>query len=434
MKNFDAVNIEQSILGTFIVDESLGYKLEELSRDLFTFDYNKEIFSIMLDLYKSNMSLDIQTISTKLSENNLEVNISYLSNLAVMSQSFAIDTHIEILKDKYLRREIIKNCTSLFQSLGDGDEINSVIYNFENRMQKILNKEKVKYNDSICDICEGLLNFLESDEEIGMRFGVKFLDDVIGGLFNGELTTIAARSGVGKTALALQIMLNCMEQKKKVLFVSREMTSQQVFMRNLTKRTGISTKNMKNKDLDEDSWKSIIKVMGDFSQRNLIYINDKISTISELRKRIRVLNPDLVIVDYVQLMSVESSLQNREREVATLSRELKNITLDFDIPVIQLSQLNDEMKDFRPWGERPMRDSKAIFHDSNNVIYIHEPVLSEFDEACDDIKRDKRSVLNAKKKGIKLVDLIVAKCRDGEIGFRHYCYKGSRLHFQYIEY
>lgn len=267
-----------------------------------------------------------------------------------------------------------------------------------------------------------------------VRFGVKFLDDVIGGLFNGELTTIAARSGVGKTALALQIMLNCMEQKKKVLFVSREMTSQQVFMRNLTKRTGISTKNMKNKDLDEDSWKSIIKVMGDFSQRNLIYINDKISTISELRKRIRVLNPDLVIVDYVQLMSVESSLQNREREVATLSRELKNITLDFDIPVIQLSQLNDEMKDFRPWGERPMRDSKAIFHDSNNVIYIHEPVLSEFDEACDDIKRDKRSVLNAKKKGIKLVDLIVAKCRDGEIGFRHYCYKGSRLHFQYIEY
>lgn len=434
MKNFDAVNIEQSILGAFIVDESLGYKLEDLSRDLFTFDYNKEIFSIMLDLYKSNMSLDIQTICTKLSENNLEVNINYLSNLAAMSQSFAIDTHIEILKDKHLRREIIKNCTSLFQSLGDGDEINSVIYNFENRMQKILNKEKVKYNDSISDICEGLLNFLESDEEIGMRFGVKFLDDIIGGLFNGELTTIAARSGVGKTALALQIMLNCMEQKKKVLFVSREMTSQQVFMRNLTKRTGISTKNMKNKDLDEDSWKSIIKVMGDFSQRNLIYINDKISTISELRKRIRVLNPDLVIVDYVQLMSVESSLQNREREVATLSRELKNITLDFDIPVIQLSQLNDEMKDFRPWGERPMRDSKAIFHDSNNVIYIHEPVLSEFDEACEDIKRDKKSVLNAKKKGIKLVDLIVAKCRDGEIGFRHYCYKGSRLHFQYIEY
>ena len=121
--------------------------------------------------------------------------------------------------------------------------------------------------------------------------------------------------------------------------------------------------------------------MHEFSKDNLIYINDRISTIPQLKRRIRQVKPDLVIVDYLQLLTVEQNLQNREREVATLSRELKNITLDFHIPVIQLSQLNDEMKDLRPWGERPMRDSKAIFHDSNNVVYIHEPVLSDFEEA-----------------------------------------------------
>ena len=174
--------------------------------------------------------------------------------------------------------------------------------------------------------------------------------------------------------------------------------------------------------------------MSEFSKEGLIYINDKISTISGLRKRIRELKPDIVIVDYVQLMNAESNLQNREREVACLSRELKNITLDFEIPVIQLSQLNDEMKDFRPWGERPMRDSKAIFHDSNNVIYIHEPVMGDFDEAVKAIDKDKKSVIAAKKKGIKLVDSVIAKCRDGETGFRHYCYNGPRLHFQHINY
>ena len=142
------------------------------------------------------------------------------------------------------------------------------------------------------------------------------------------------------------------------------------------------------KNLKDIDWKNIIDVMHEFSKDNLIYINDRISTISQLKKRIRQVKPDLVIVDYVQLLSSEQNLQTREREVASLSRELKNITLDYEIPVIQLSQLNDEMKDLRPWGERPMRDSKAIFHDSNNVVYIHEPVLNDFDKAVE--KRQKK--------------------------------------------
>ena len=434
MEQFQALNIEQSILGSFIVDNSLGEKLEELKENMFTVEYNKSILKAMNSLYENKLSLDIESIFTKLNENNSGVTINYLSNLASMSQCASIDSHISILKDKLLRREIIKSCTNLFQSLGDGEDINSVIYNFESNLYNILNEETTNYGDSIGEICEKLLYFLENNDEKGMSFGIKFLDDIIGGLFKGELTTIAARSGVGKTALALQIMLNCVEQGYKVLFISREMSKEQVFMRNITKKTGISTKYMKTKDIDEEGWRKIIEIMSDYSKKNLIYINDKISTISGLRKRIRELKPDLVIVDYIQLMSVEGSMQNREREVASLSRELKNITLDFNMPVIQLSQLNDEMKDFRPWGERPMRDSKAIFHDSNNVIYIHEPVNSDFDEAVENIKKNKNDVLSARKNGIKLVDLIVAKCRDGETNMRHYCYNGPRLHFQHINY
>lgn len=389
MEQFQAVNIEQSILGSFIVDNSLGEKLNDLKENMFTVEYNKLILKVMKSLYESKLSLDIESIFTKLKEMNSGVNVTYLSNLASMSQCSSIDSHISILKDKLLRREIIKSCTDLFQKLGEGEDINSVVYNFESNLYNILNEEATNYGDSIGEICEKLLYFLENSDEKGMSFGVKFLDDIIGGLFNGELTTIAARSGVGKTALALQIMLNCMEQGKKVLFISREMSKEQVFMRNITKKSGISTKYMKNKEIDEEGWKKIIDVMSYFSSKDLIYINDKISTISGLRKRIREIKPDLVIVDYIQLMNAEGSMQNREREVASLSRELKNITLDFDIPLIQLSQLNDEMKDFRPWGERPMRDSKAIFHDSNNVIYIHEPVHSDFEDAVENIKKIK---------------------------------------------
>lgn len=428
----NAINIEQSVLGSFIVDENIYYKVEELTEDMFTVDFNKNILSIMKLLHKENKSFDIQTIKTKLEDRELEVQVSYLSNLVAMSQSFAIDTHIKILKDKYIRRKVIKNCTNLLNDISKDEDINKSIYSFENNIRKIMDKEDDD-NDSIEFICQELLSFLE-DESTGFNFGIDFLDDVIGGLFKGELTTIAARSGVGKTALALQIMLNAINQKKKVLFISREMSNIQIFMRNITKKTGIDMKKLKYKNLNEEDWKNILSTMEMFNKDNLLYINDKISTISEIKCRIRQLKPDLVIVDYLQLLSVESNMQNREREVASLSRELKNITLDFEIPIIQLSQLNDEMKDLRPWGERPMRDSKAIFHDSNNVIYIHEPVGHDLEDAIDNIKSNKESVLAARKNGLKLVDLIVAKCRDGETKYRHYCYNGKRLHFQNIKY
>ena len=174
MKNIEAVNIEQSILGSFIVDESLSYKFEDLREEFFTIEYNKQIFKVMKGLHKENLSLDIESIFIKLQEIKSGVNITYLSTLTAMSQCFAVDSHINILKDKYLRREIIKNCTSLFQDLGDGVEINSVIYNFENRLHSILSEEATNYGDSIGDICEKLLYFLENSDEKGMKFGIEF--------------------------------------------------------------------------------------------------------------------------------------------------------------------------------------------------------------------------------------------------------------------
>ncbi|KAK2318814.1 helicase DnaB, partial [Clostridioides difficile] len=108
--------------------------------------------------------------------------------------------------------------------------------------------------------------------------------------------------------------------------------------------------------------------------------------------------------------------------------------LDFNIPVIQLSQLNDEMKDSRPYGDRPMRDSKAIYHDSNNVVYIHQLKGSDYEEAVRDIGESEEAVRASEYRGIKMVDLIVAKCRDGQTRHKHFCYFGDKLHFQELNY
>lgn len=433
MQKLNVTEVEQSILGSMIVEPSLNYKLDELKEDFFALEYNKIIFSIMKSLYKSSHCVDIASVLSKVNQENKQDYIRYLSEICATSQSYALDSHINILKDTY-HRNILRNIAIEFSyHLNDGKDISSALSVFENSVDNLL-KEHIEYDDSISYIANKTLDYLEDSSEVGFKFGIKVLDNVIGGLYKGELTTIAARSGVGKTALALQIMLNCASNGKKVLFISREMSNIQVFMRNITKKTGVSSIKMKYKNLDEADWMPIIDYINSVTSENRIYINDKINTTSAIKKRIRQIKPDLVIVDYVQLLSVEEKLHSREREVATLSRELKNITLDFGIPVIQLSQSNDEMKDFRPWGERPMRDSKAIFHDSNNVVYIHEPVGVDLDKAIDCTNLDKYRVLQMKNEGIKLLDLIVAKCRDGETTYRHYWYNGPRLHFEDIVY
>lgn len=432
-KSLVDMGTEQAFLGSILVDDTLKFKLDEVDEDCFGDEINRCIYNAMKSLKIDNKRIDIVSVKSKLDDDKCNVDISYLSGITIYGQDYAIDTYVDILKEKSMRRSIIRSCETLFKSISIGKDLDASIYNFESNMKSLINSSDYK-DDDIVSISESLLSLLEGEDKSKISFGMRILDDTIGGLFKGELTTIAARSGVGKTALALQIMLNIVKQNKKVLFITREMSKEQILMRNITKKTGINTNKMKSKDIDEDEWKLIINSLTELNSGNLIYINDKISTVSMIRKRIREIKPDVLIVDYVQLLTPSSNMNNREREVASISRELKSITLDFEISVIQLSQLNDEMKDMRPWGERPMRESKAIYHDSNNVIYIHEPIGSEFDEAVEVIGQSKSSVKKAKERGIRLVDIIVAKCRDGEKKYRHCSYNGNRLHFQEIVY
>ncbi|MBC5995818.1 helicase DnaB [Romboutsia ilealis] len=423
-----AIEIEQAFLGCILLDNSLSSKLDEIYEDCFYNNLNKEIYLSMVELLRENKTIDLVNVKTKLDGSEIKVEILYLLDLTSICRTYSIDSYIETLKEKADRRFIINKCQSLLKKVTVGEDLDLSIFNFENEMKKLVSDNK--YNDDIVSISQSVLDLLEGNGSPKIKFGITFLDEVVGGLFKGELTTIAAKSGLGKTSFALQIMLNAVKQGKKILFITREMSKEQIIMRNITKKTGINTNRMKSNDISAEEWKIIIEVLSDLNKNNLIYINDKIHTVAQIRKRIREIKPDLLIVDYVQLMSPSTSMTNREREVASISRDLKNITLDFDMSVIQLSQLNDEMKDFRPRGDRPMRESKALFHDSNNVIYIHEPIDSDLDEICKKLGRTKESVLKANENGVKILEVIIAKCRDGEKRYKYFAYNGQRLHFQ----
>ena len=143
MAPLEAINIENSILGSIILDNTLAYKLDELSKDMFSVSYNKEIFEIMNYLHKNNYTLDIPTIKTKLDERKVDVMISYISNLSAIGETYAIDTHINILKDKFKRKCIKNSCINLITEIVENKDIDSC--------PTMSNKEKIalKYISAI---------------------------------------------------------------------------------------------------------------------------------------------------------------------------------------------------------------------------------------------------------------------------------------------
>lgn len=426
--SLDAIEIEKSVLGSFLVDNNTLQHLDLLNESDFAVEGHKIIFKEIKNLCNNKM-LDLVTLSEKIKD--YDISMSYISNLTVLSSPYSIENHISILRGKARKRKIVNQSYELIEAIRKDDDLEQLIYNFEVNAKKIVNDNST-VEDDVMNIATKFLDYIENKTDEKISFGVKFLDEMIGGLYKGELTTIAAKSGVGKTALALQILRSCLKQNKKVLLISREMSDVQMFVRNIVSLTGIDSKTIKNKVFTEEQLEQIIKAIGVLTDNNNLFINDNIDRISKIKTRIRQVKPDVVIIDYLQLLTVEKNEGSREREVATLSREIKNMTLDFKIPIIQLSQLNDEMKDSRPWGERPMRDSKAIYHDSNNVIYIHEPVGADLEDACEENGVNVESVKAAKERSCILVDLIVAKNRDGSKGIKQHWFAGDRLYFQEV--
>ncbi|MCC0724288.1 AAA family ATPase [Clostridioides difficile] len=429
IKNTEA---EQSILGSILLDSTIVEELEQmLNEDMFYHEEHKYIFNAIKEINKRNEVIDIITLTEELKRkghlNNIG-GISYITSLSTIVPTVSnFTSYVSIVIEKYKNRNIIDKFNKF--SLGEIDD-NTLIYQLENDINKA-NQKLIKKDSSITAISERAFEYINDEINEGIKTGIKFLDDTIGGLYGGELTTIAAKSGRGKTALALQILRNVIFQGKKVLFISGEMSDIQILFRNIASLTGISVVKMKNRNLNDEEIVKYIQALSIINQENNLYINDSVNTISGIKREIKSIKPSLVIIDYLQILDYEGK-EVGEAKFADLSRQIKKITLDFNIPVIQLAQLNDELKDERPKGDRVMRSSKQIYMDSNSVIYIHRPTEKEALNYCKTMGIEDIRELRRREKGFgaNLSEIIVAKNRDGESGFRPYWYIGNLFSFE----
>lgn len=414
--NLDA---EKSVIGGLMLEQGAWDEIAESITDGdFYKPAHKKIFATIQELNRKNEPADLVTVSNALLEKGELDQIggpTYLAEVIDSNPSTAnIVNHAKIIADKATTRRLI----SIGQKISDQgyaqdfDDIKEYIDTAEAEVYNVAQKTTVGGLTGAGDLVKSSLQKLEElygskDEITGVASGFLELDDMTAGFQPGEITIIAARPSMGKTAFSLNLTLHaCMKQKKKVAYFSVEMAKEQMMIRMLSVASKIPLGNLRVGNISEKDWPKLINTAAALSEAP-IYIDDT-SGISpyEIRSKLRRMKSkvgvDLVVVDYLQLMGLKQKVDSREREVAEISKTLKAIAKEFKVPVLALAQLNRGVEgrtDRRPMLS-DLRESGSIEQDADIIMMLYRE--DYYDRDNPDIKG--------------LAEVIIGKQRNGPTG------------------
>lgn len=434
-----SLEAEQAVLGAVLFDSQCLEQIIDiiLSPDYFYIAFHKQVYSTMMEMFTLGQNIDFITLLNKLSqsENFDNNNKNYLLEIAdsVPSTSNAID-YANIVRDKFEVRELINAArTILDDAFRLNDEPRTLIDSAE---QMLYDLRRGKNTKGLVHIREPLietfdrldeLNTLGGENYRGIPVGIDAIDDTIMGLNKSDLILIAARPGMGKTSFALNIASNVsMRSNKKVAFFSLEMTKEQLASRVLSAAAEVSSTSLRTGKLSPSEWTDLIEA-GDKVAKSEIYIDDTSNiTVPQMKAKLRRLHGvDLVIVDYLQLMSSSRRIDNRVQEISEITRSLKIMAKELDIPVIALSQLSrasEQRAQHRPVLS-DLRDSGSIEQDADIVMFLYRPNYYNNDE--DDSKSEYESQNTDRNAG----ECIIAKNRHGEVKTVGLHWQGEYMRF-----
>ncbi len=413
-------NAEIVFLGCMLFDnEGLQDGLRLLKDEDFYRPNNKAIFSSMQDLFEKNSPVDIVTLSDILKKKNEFEIVGGLPYLLQISESVNTSANIEvyakIIEEKSILRKLIKMSGEVQNSAYQGqEEIDSIIDMAEKGIFDIVQNKKSENFTEIKDIMDETIEKLEElyknqGGTTGLRTGFKDFDRKTAGLQKADLILIAARPSMGKTAFALNVLQNiAVAEHKSVAVFSLEMSKDSLVNRMICSYSMVDSNKYRTGDLDSDDFEKIAESIYPLSTAKIFIDDTPGITINELRAKSRKLKMerglDLIVIDYLQLMSGSKRTESRQQEVSDISRGLKAIARELEVPVVALSQLsraNEKRIDKRPMLS-DLRDSGAIEQDADLVCFIHREEYYN----PEDIAEEDRGVS----------EIIIAKQRNGETG------------------
>lgn len=386
-----SIEAEQSVLGSmFLSKYALEKAIESLDKALFYSEANSKIFEVMSDLKEQNRAIDITTVTAELEKRNLLKtigNVEYLGEVISSVASAAnIDEYIKIVEEKAIRRRLIETSLEI-ESAGysSQDTINELLDNAEKKMLNVVKTRKGTEFRKIQDVLTKAQSDIEKlsmngGEVTGLSTGFDELDSKTSGLHPNELIIIAARPAMGKTALALNLATNIsLRNNKTVALFNMEMGAEQLVNRMIAAEGQINQGRIRTGNLQKNDWKKMDEAIARLSDTK-IYMDDTPGmTISEIRAKCRRLasttgDLGVIIIDYLQLISGSAKYAgNRQQEISEISRSLKTLAMELEVPVIALAQLSrsvEQREDKRPILS-DLRESGSIEQDADIVAFLY---------------------------------------------------------------
>lgn len=413
------VEAEKIVLGSILLDNShISEAIELLKPEDFYSPFHRQIFRAMIELFQIGERIDAILVSEKLKRENLLERLGGLSAIVGLTNGLhhlpSISRYAKIVRDKALVRRLISSCNQIIsEALSEEGTTEEVLDKAEQAIFALSQERTTQGFAHIKLVAEELLVKLEEYAQnkihalTGLATGFRDLDELTSGLQKSDLIIVAARPGMGKTAFALTIAENAALYENAIVAIfSLEMSKEQLVMRILSSEARVNAHKFRTGFLSREEWKRIAQAIGRLSETKIFIDDTPAISVLEMRAKARRLMSeqkglDLIIVDYLQLMRSSQRHESRQYEVSQISRELKSMAKELNVPVIAISQLSRAPESRNP--PRPqmsdLRDSGSIEQDADVVIFIYR---EEYYRKTEDNEG--------------LAEVIVAKQRNGPTG------------------
>lgn len=417
-QNIDA---EIAVLGCgFLEKSALDKIMDEVNDDMFYSEANKLIYKAMKTLHTANIPVDTSTIINELDKNKSLAKVGgveYITEIISSVPSTAnLNYYIKIIFEKSILRNLIGTSTKIQEACYDEkDSVVDIVENAERNILSVYNdrlgRDIRKLQEILPEVQQTMENLANSDTEFtGIRTGYYDFDNMTRGLQNKQVIIIAGRPGCGKSAFALNVALNAaIKSKKSIAFFSLEMGAEEIIKRMFGCVGKIDGDALKTGKLKNTDWKKWNEAMSELSDIKFFIDDSGEISVSEIRRKCRKLKNsddglDMVVIDYLQLISSSSKYSGqRTQEVSEISRDIKRLAMELDIPVIALAQLSRSVEQRKGEDSKPklsdLRESGSIEQDADIVLFLHSEEYGKYEA---NINRP--------------VDLLVAKHRAGSTG------------------
>ena len=380
---------ERSVLGAVMLNKDiLSEVLEEVTADDFYNESHREIFRAIWELYKENTAVDMLTVCEELKKRkalDMAGGRAYIATLTaeVPSTANAVE-YAKIVAEKATLRQMIRTSEDITEKGYDAKmDAGEILDYAESGIFEIAQKRQKNDYAKIQDVLLTNIKIIDQaaqnkDKIVGISTGFKDLDEKTSGLQRSDLIIVAARPAMGKTAFALNIaQQSAVKAGSSVIIFSLEMSKEQLGQRLLAMQARVEMQKLKQGDLDRKDWDRITMALDELNNTKIVIDDTPGISIMEMRNKCRRLKADqgldLVVVDYLQLMSMQGKTDNRQQEISTISRNLKLLAREMDCPVIVLSQLSrapEQRQDHRPILS-DLRESGSIEQDADIVIFLY---------------------------------------------------------------